>query len=86
MAGLALREVVTAGEQLRITPAIAALFTRLPECRLYNQYGPTEATVDVSCWDCRPGERRGYLPLGAPVTDTQLYALSEVRRLSGPVV
>ncbi|WP_409492269.1 amino acid adenylation domain-containing protein [Amycolatopsis sp. cmx-11-12] len=37
-----LREVVTAGEQLRVTPAVREFFTRTG-ARLENQYGPTEA-------------------------------------------
>ena len=43
-----LREVVTAGERLVITPAIRAWFTRLPSARLHNQYGPTESHVVTS--------------------------------------
>ncbi|HEV7490284.1 MAG TPA: AMP-binding protein, partial [Rhodanobacteraceae bacterium] len=41
----ALRDVVTAGEQLRITPAIRALFAALPGAVLHNHYGPTETHV-----------------------------------------
>src|SRR5205823_2019502 len=41
----ALREVIVAGEQLRMTRSIARFFTRLPSCRLHNHYGPTEAHV-----------------------------------------
>lgn len=40
-----LHEVMTAGEQLKITPQIAAFFSALPQCRLFNQYGPTECHV-----------------------------------------
>ena len=40
-----LREVVTAGEQLRVTKAIVGLFTQLKDFTLHNQYGPTEAHV-----------------------------------------
>lgn len=40
-----LREVMTAGEQLKITPQIAQFFSALPACVLYNQYGPTECHV-----------------------------------------
>ena len=40
-----LADVVTAGEQLRVTPAIRAFFAALPDCVLHNQYGPTEAHV-----------------------------------------
>ncbi|HVH34512.1 MAG TPA: amino acid adenylation domain-containing protein, partial [Tahibacter sp.] len=40
-----LRDVITAGEALRITPAIRALFANLPQAVLHNHYGPTEAHV-----------------------------------------
>jgi amino acid adenylation domain-containing protein len=40
-----LADVITAGEQLRITSAIRALFTALPNSVLHNHYGPTEAHV-----------------------------------------
>ena len=39
---VSLREVNAAGEQLQITPQIQALFHRLPETVLTNQYGPSE--------------------------------------------
>ncbi len=41
----ALREVISAGEQLQVTPAIRALFQRLPGAELHNHYGPTESHV-----------------------------------------
>lgn len=40
-----LTDVISAGETLRITPAIRALFRRLPQARLHNHYGPTETHV-----------------------------------------
>lgn len=57
-APISLRDVITAGEQLRITPALRALFTALPGCVLHNHYGPTETHVviafelgtDVAAW------------------------------------
>jgi len=80
-AGLALREVITAGEQLRITPAIAALFTQLPACRLYNQYGPTEThlaselplTGAPSTWDTLPS-------IGRPIANVRVYVLDADRQ------
>ena len=42
---LVLKEVVSAGEQLQVTPAIRALFERLPQAVLHNHYGPTESHV-----------------------------------------
>lgn len=73
-----LREVITAGEQLRITPAILALFKRLPETRLHNHYGPTETHVVTaytlpdarSVWPLLP-------PIGRPIANTQAYLLDE---------
>jgi amino acid adenylation domain-containing protein len=46
--GESLRDVVTAGEQLQVTRAVHSWFGRLPECRLHNQYGPTESHVVVT--------------------------------------
>ena len=40
-----LRDVISAGEQLQITPAIRSLFSRLPGSELHNHYGPTESHV-----------------------------------------
>ena len=44
-----LRDVVTAGEQLRVTPALRALFAALPGAVLHNHYGPTETHVVTAC-------------------------------------
>ena len=70
-----LREVVTAGEQLRITAPISACFVnRL--CRLHNHYGPTESHVatalrmgdDVDAWADLPS-------IGRPIANTRIYVL-----------
>lgn len=71
-----LREIITAGEQLRITPQIAGLFRKLKDCTLQNQYGPTESHVvtafdltgSVSGWPVLP-------PIGRPIANTQVYLL-----------
>src|SRR6185503_19912825 len=41
----ALREVVTAGEQLQVTPKLREMFVRHPEATLHNHYGPSETHV-----------------------------------------
>ncbi len=72
----ALREVVTAGEQLQITQAVAELFTRLPDCRLFNQYGPSETHVATAY--ALPGAARSWpaLPsVGIPVANTRVLLL-----------
>ncbi|AKJ29873.1 malonyl CoA-acyl carrier protein transacylase [Caldimonas brevitalea] len=40
-----LLDVISAGEQLQVTPAIRALFAQLPAAVLHNHYGPTESHV-----------------------------------------
>lgn len=40
-----LTDVISAGEQLQVTPAIRRLFERLPHAALHNHYGPTESHV-----------------------------------------
>ncbi|MCP5052970.1 MAG: AMP-binding protein, partial [bacterium] len=39
---LYLNDIITAGEQLKVTPAVSHFFTGNPGCRLHNHYGPTE--------------------------------------------
>jgi amino acid adenylation domain-containing protein len=63
-----LREVVTAGEALQITPAVAALFVSLPGARLHNQYGPTEThVVTAETLTGPPASWPALPPIGRPV-------------------
>ncbi len=57
-----LREVVTAGEALRITRQIAELFQKLPLCQLQNQYGPSETHVVTAYTLSGPPEQWPVLP------------------------
>ena len=71
-----LREVITAGEQLKITRQIANWFSKLKNCTLYNQYGPSESHVvtaftltdSPSYWPALP-------PIGRPIANTQIHIL-----------
>jgi amino acid adenylation domain-containing protein len=74
--GLKLKEVITAGEQLRITPAIEQLYRSLGECVLHNQYGPTEAHV-VTVYTLRgePGSWPLLPPIGQPISNVEVYIL-----------
>ncbi|MFT3761943.1 MAG: amino acid adenylation domain-containing protein [Pseudoxanthomonas sp.] len=72
----ALREVITAGEQLRIEPKIVGFFEQLPGCRLHNHYGPTETHVvtaltlpeDPHAWPRLPS-------IGRPIANARVYVL-----------
>ena len=77
-----LRQIITAGEQLKITPHIRRMFERIPQCILDNQYGPTESHV-VSAF-MLPEERCEWpeLPaIGRPIANTEVYVLDDSMRL-----
>ncbi|MET7355750.1 amino acid adenylation domain-containing protein, partial [Streptomyces mirabilis] len=71
---LSLRRVVCSGETLPLH-AQQRFFEVFDSVELHNLYGPTEASVDVTAWQCRPGQAAGVVPIGAPVANTQVYVL-----------
>ncbi|KAF1721993.1 hybrid non-ribosomal peptide synthetase/type I polyketide synthase [Pseudoxanthomonas wuyuanensis] len=72
----ALREVITAGEQLRIEPKIARFFQRLPGCRLHNHYGPTETHVVTALTLPEDPDSWPRLPsIGRPIANARVYLL-----------
>lgn len=73
-----LRDVITAGEQLQITPHIREFFLRLPGCRLHNHYGPTETHVVTALTLPDDPQKWPALPsIGKPVAHTHVYLLDE---------
>ncbi|MEH1793156.1 amino acid adenylation domain-containing protein [Nostoc sp.] len=73
-----LREIITAGEQLQITPAISQWLSKLSDCSLHNHYGPSESHLatsftladSVETWPLLP-------PIGQPIANTQIYILDK---------
>ncbi|MCY1033947.1 non-ribosomal peptide synthase/polyketide synthase [Corallococcus sp. BB11-1] len=74
-------EVVTDGEPLQVTPALVALFKRLPRGTLEHQYGPSEAQV-VSAYRLRgpPDSWERLPPAGMPGPGTRLYVVDPTGR------
>lgn len=73
-----LREITSAGEQLRIGPEIIALFKQLKDCRLHNHYGPTETHVVTALNLHANPEGWPTLPsIGRPIDNTQIYILGK---------
>ena len=73
-----LREVITAGEQLKVTPALQRFFDRLSVAILENQYGPTECHV-VTAHRLQATSKEWPLlpPIGKPIANDQVYVLDE---------
>ncbi|MFY1671494.1 amino acid adenylation domain-containing protein [Plantactinospora sp. WMMB334] len=78
-----LREIVSAGEELTLTPALRRFLAAHPGCALYNEYGPTEASIIATVGRVRPDES-AKPPIGRPV-DNVLVRLLDERRLPVPV-
>jgi amino acid adenylation domain-containing protein len=82
----ALREVMSAGEQLYVTREVAALFARLPGSALHNHYGPSEThaatwlplTGDPAGWPERPS-------IGRPLDHARVLLLDRLDPHGEPV-
>jgi len=55
---------------------------RLPRVKLYNEYGPTEATVDVSYFDCPAHNEFENIPIGRPIHNTMFYVIRDGRQVA----
>jgi len=79
-----LREIITAGEQLRIAPSIRAWLQSMPGCVLVNQYGPTESHV-VTSFTLRgsAAEWAELPPIGTPIANARVYVLDSAGQLAG---
>ena len=74
----ALKEVITAGEQLQVTRAIREFFRLIPAARLYNHYGPSETHVVTSL--LLEGDPETWPPLpaiGAALPNVSLKVVNE---------
>ncbi|MFG6175959.1 amino acid adenylation domain-containing protein [Halomonas sp. THAF12] len=66
-------QLITAGEQLKLTPTLVEWRRREPQCRLINQYGPTETHV-VSHHEVTDDDAE-LPPIGRPIGGTRLLVL-----------
>src|SRR5579862_1386179 len=68
-----LKEVMTAGEQLKITPQVVRFFDSLREAILYNQYGPTECHVVTELkLEGNPAKWPALPSIGRPIDNTEI--------------
>ena len=76
---LDLKRVYCGGEVLPVEFP-RRFFALLPGADLYNQYGPTETSVNVTYWKCQRDAEPRSIPLGRPFANTQLYILDKYQQ------
>jgi amino acid adenylation domain-containing protein len=69
-----LRTMVLAGEACP-RPLVDMHFKALPGVQLFNEYGPTEATVWSTVYRCQAEDVRESVPIGRAIANTRLYVL-----------
>ncbi|MET0340861.1 MAG: amino acid adenylation domain-containing protein, partial [Polyangiales bacterium] len=68
-----LRVVTVGGEVL--PPEVVRAFRRESGARLVNMYGPTEASIDASWWECTDADEARAVPIGQAMSNVSLYVL-----------
>ncbi len=75
-----LRQLLAGGDALSVTHVQKFLDT-FPHCQLINGYGPTENTTFTACYPItRPLKPGASIPLGRPISNTQVYILDQHRQ------
>ena len=73
LAGSALRTMGLGGEEI-LAEDLVALWEALPDLRVYNYYGPTEATIEVTTFELdRSTFGSGVVPIGVPHAGVRFY-------------
>ena len=71
----AVKRVMSSGEALSLELK-EKFFTRF-DCELHDLYGPTEASVEVTWWQCRKEDGLRTVPIGRPIANTRIYILDD---------
>jgi amino acid adenylation domain-containing protein len=72
----AVRCLLAGGEALSV-PHVERALAELPNTRLFNGYGPTEATTFTCCHEIAPSDTSPgrSIPIGRPLLNTRVYVL-----------
>lgn len=68
--------IISSGEALQIKQ-VKDFFSASPGARLLNMYGPTEATVEVSAFDCMELDTHSTVPIGRATDNNTLLILND---------
>ena len=71
-----LKTVIVAGENCT-SRVVEAHFGKMSATALYNEYGPTEATVWCIAHKIEPKDANGKIPIGKPVAGAKIFLLDQ---------
>ncbi len=75
-----LEEVITAGEQLLVTPAVRSFFRQVSPCALWNHYGPSETHVATAhLLTGSPEDWPALPPIGLPIDGARARILNDAQ-------
>jgi len=74
-ASLLPRKALFVGGEASHTAWLDRLHALRPDLAIFNQYGPTEATVGATLWRYVPGCPKDSAPLGCPLPGVEVYIL-----------
>jgi nonribosomal peptide synthetase protein VioF len=81
-----LKFILLAGEPLR-SDMVNNWMERVEQNhRIFNIYGPTEATVDATFYPVSYGEKRPIIPIGRPLQNLEVYVMNKNLQLCMPNV
>lgn len=69
-----LRVALVAGESCPLD-LVDRHYQVVPQAKLFNEYGPTEAAVWSTVHLCRPSQLRPTVPIGKPIPNARVYVL-----------
>lgn len=75
----ALRVFIMGGEVLP-APLLEKLRLRLPDCRFFNMYGPTETCIDATAFEITAVAADGPVPIGRALPNYGIHILDECLR------
>ncbi|KAF9343149.1 hypothetical protein BGX34_007142, partial [Mortierella sp. NVP85] len=71
--------LIIAGEALPVS-LLQSLNRQIPNGRIVNDYGPTEATVSAVAWKCPSDFGGEIVPIGRPIANKKIYILDQYRQ------
>ncbi|MHC6529711.1 non-ribosomal peptide synthetase [Vibrio proteolyticus] len=79
-----LNTIVLGGEQLDSQLCREVTNNLSSEVRIYNEYGPTEATVGCMIWQYEYGSDAIVVPIGVPIDNARIYILDRFMQPQPP--